>query len=256
MSVICNNTSNKIFGLLKERKEKLQESISKQTQSNVEAVTSLEQMKTWLKITSSSNNQIKLLRDVLRTREPILTKETITQLLDFYNIQYSISQLTSGTLEILKTIKRWQYYINCLNPTFVSPLTRIALFMGDSLYVVWGMILANSYGLTEQVGSYYTVYNTNYTGFKTIAGIKIQFKKVRESFFYGRDLVSTKEKYSCYVMSKERMIIQMVNDSMGIYPQREELDMQKVEALLQSAWKKTLLVKTREYPLFGCKSVK
>lgn len=46
MSVICNNTSNKIFGLLKERKEKLQESISKQTQSNVEAVTSLEQMKT------------------------------------------------------------------------------------------------------------------------------------------------------------------------------------------------------------------
>ncbi len=107
--------------------------------------------------------------------------------------------------------------------------------MGDELYVFGGMSVYNRYSLSEQIAEVYTLYNTRISGSKEIAGIRYDFIRQRESFFYGIQREGVDE-YEYAIMSPERAYIQMIREG-KVFPHLPK-NIQK-EVLIQLSEKNT-----------------
>lgn len=84
--------------------------------------------------------------------------------------------------------------------------------------MVGGLYLYNRYGFTTQLADRMTVYNTVYSGKREIAGAKFIFKRVRPSFFRGKEKrQSVKESQGIvyYRMTLERAVIQLLIETEG-----------------------------------------
>ncbi len=191
-----------------------------------------------------TKNIIALVREKLDLyRKPYIDTGYLQKILDKFAPNYTIKQLCN--LDIIRPIKRGKWYLNRKSRDFINPFVVGALYMGDEMYVFGGMSVYNRYSLSEQIAEVYTIYNTKTSWEKEIAGIRYNFIRQRESFFYGIEKEKI-EDYEYHIMSPERAYIQMIREgkSFSFIPkniQKEEvirLAEQNASKSLQSLIKK------------------
>ncbi len=157
-----------------------------------------------------TKNIIALVREKLDLyRKPYIDATYLQKILDKFAPNYTIKQLCN--LDILRPIKRGKWYLNRKSRDFINPFVVGALYMGDEMYVFGGMSVYNRYSLSEQIAEIYTIYNTKTSWEKEIAGIRYNFIRQRESFFYGIEKEKV-EDYEYRIMSPERAYIQMIRE--------------------------------------------
>ena len=130
---------------------------------------------------------------------------------------YTIADLVRvGYIDV---IKNNTFYLNKLYPRTSNPEAIVGLYCKWQEYMIGGIGIYNNYGFTTQQAQKTVVYTTTMSGSKTIAGQRFLFYKKRPSFFYGK-IRKTTQWIDYYVMSRERVIIQLVLDHDGIieYP--------------------------------------
>ncbi len=157
-----------------------------------------------------TKNIIALVREKLDLyRKPYIDVVYLQKILDKFAPNYTIKQLCNQ--DIVRPIKRGKWYLNTKSREFINPFVVGGLYMGDELYVFGGMSVYNRYSLSEQIAEVYTIYNTRISWAREIVGIRYDFVRQRESFFYGIQQEKTDE-YQYSIMSPERAYIQMIRE--------------------------------------------
>lgn len=157
-----------------------------------------------------TKNIIAVVRDKLDLyRRPYIGVDYLKKILDKFAPNYTIKQLCN--LDIVRPIKRGRWYLNRKSREFINPFVVGGLYMGDDLYTFGGMSVYNRYSLSEQIAEVYTIYNTKISWAREIAGIRYDFIRQRESFFYGMHSEKVDE-YEYTIMCPERAYIQMIRE--------------------------------------------
>lgn len=173
---------------------------------------------------SLSTNQRKKIEEKLRIYDkPFITNDFLQKLLATFAPNYQIKTLTTRWL--LAPIRKGKLYLNQLSSKLsdISELAILAQYEKGKLYAVGGLYLYNQYHFVEQVAQRITVYNTTLRWYKTIAGRKFIFRKVRSSFFRGMEEIALPNYGKYSRMTRERALLQLVIEQKGQLEYTEEV---------------------------------
>jgi hypothetical protein len=166
-------------------------------------------------------NQIKLVETKIRLyNKPFIEADFLQKVLDKFAPNYKPYQLSAKWL--ISIIKNGSLYKNNLYSGYVSRYEIIALYMRWTDYMIGGLFAYNQYGFSTQLPNRRTVYNTTYSGRREIAGANIIFRRVRPSFFRGKQK-KTSQGIPYYIMSRERALIQLLLETKGNLEFRDDV---------------------------------
>lgn len=161
-------------------------------------------------------NQRKKIEEKLRYYDkPFIEISLMQKILDKFAPKYRIDTLC--TRWFLSPIIRWKLYLNEFSSKkiwFVGT-TILAQYGKGKTYAVGGLYLYNQYHFSQQLADRITVYNTSIHGKRIIASKRYIFRKVRPSFFRGIEEINAQWYGKYKRMTKERALIQMIDDSNG-----------------------------------------
>jgi len=161
-------------------------------------------------------NQYKKLEEKLRLYDkPFIEIEFLQKLLEAFAPNYQIRNLSFRWL--ISPIIKGKLYLNQVSSQLskISELAILAQYGKGKTYAVGGLYLYNQYHFVEQIAQRITVYNTSHLWYKTIAGRKFIFRKVRPSFFRWMEEVDT-QGYGKYIrMTPERALLQLIIEKKG-----------------------------------------
>lgn len=162
-------------------------------------------------------NQIKIIEEKLRVYgKPFIDNVLLQKILQKFAPSYKPFQLSARWL--ISVVKNGKLYKNNLYRWYVSRYAILGLYMQDTTYMIGWLYLYNKYRLSTQLPNRITVYNTVYSGQREIAWAKIIFKRVRISFFRGKEKrksIKESQGVAYYRMSPERALIQLLIDTKG-----------------------------------------
>lgn len=158
-------------------------------------------------------NQYKKIEEKLRIyAKPFIDISLLQKIIDKFAPNYKIFQLSSRGL--ISPIKQGELYLNKTYRQYISRYAILWKYMTWKTYMIGGIYLYNQYGFSTQLANRITVYNTIYDGKREIAWAKFIFKKMRPSFFRGKQKKQSQGIYY-YVMSPERALIQLLKEKNG-----------------------------------------
>lgn len=158
-------------------------------------------------------NQIKTVEEKLRLyNKPFIEQSFLQKILDKFAPNYKPFQLSAKGL--ISVIKNGELYKNELYSGDISRYAILSLYMKESVYMLGGAFVYNQYGFSTQIATRYTVYNTIYSWQREIAWAKFIFRRVRPSFFRGKQRKQSQNIFY-YVMTPERALTQLLIDTNG-----------------------------------------
>ena len=168
-----------------------------------------------------SNNQRKTLQEkLILYNKPFIDRDFLQKILDKFAPNYEVKTLTSRGL--LAPIIKGKLYRNKLYREYISEFAILWKYMENKSYMIGWLFLYNQYGFSTQLANWTTVYNTDYIGKKEIAWARFIFRKVRESFFWGK-VKKQSQGVIYFRMTPERALIQMLIDSKWIVEFRDDI---------------------------------
>lgn len=158
-------------------------------------------------------NKINILREKLISyNKPFIDGDFLRKLLIKHSPSYAPYNLSAKWL--ITVIKNGKIYRNMMYKRYVSSYAILGMYMENKEYMIWWAYVYNQYGYTTQIAQWITVYNTIISWKKEIAGAKFIFRRVRPSFFWGKQKKQSQH-VSYALMSAERALLQLLIETKG-----------------------------------------